>query len=131
MTQAPPQHKCPHCGALNEIVNQCRCDPDNLPTRPFTPGPYEHVLHHGRHALQAGEAIIARGYLVELDEDCPENDATFDLLSAAPEMAEDLADVSRHCPPGVLADLDRFVVVLSGRTINTLRKTLAKAAGRA
>jgi hypothetical protein len=26
-------HKCPTCGAENAIVNQCRCDPNNLPTR--------------------------------------------------------------------------------------------------
>lgn len=24
---------CPACGAANHIVNQCRCDPRNLPTR--------------------------------------------------------------------------------------------------
>lgn len=29
-------HQCPRCGRENEIVNQCRCDPNNLPTRvPF------------------------------------------------------------------------------------------------
>ena len=26
--------KCPKCNAENEIVNQCRCDPNNLPTVP-------------------------------------------------------------------------------------------------
>lgn len=25
--------KCPRCGKANQIVNQCRCDPDNLPTQ--------------------------------------------------------------------------------------------------
>ncbi len=25
---------CPRCNAENAIVNQCRCDPHNLPTRP-------------------------------------------------------------------------------------------------
>lgn len=25
---------CPICNTENEIVNQCRCDPDNLPTEP-------------------------------------------------------------------------------------------------
>jgi hypothetical protein len=25
---------CPQCGAQNAIVNQCGCDPNNLPTRP-------------------------------------------------------------------------------------------------
>ena len=26
-------YSCPRCGRANEIVNQCGCDPDNLPTR--------------------------------------------------------------------------------------------------
>lgn len=26
-------HKCPQCGADNAIVNQCGCDPNNLPTK--------------------------------------------------------------------------------------------------
>lgn len=25
-------NKCPTCGKENRIVNECRCDPDNLPT---------------------------------------------------------------------------------------------------
>lgn len=25
--------KCPTCGKDNRIVNECRCDPNNLPTR--------------------------------------------------------------------------------------------------
>lgn len=28
-------YKCPICNAENEIVNQCMCDPNNLPTIPF------------------------------------------------------------------------------------------------
>lgn len=28
------QHKCARCGKDNQIVNQCGCDPDNLPTKP-------------------------------------------------------------------------------------------------
>ena len=34
-------HVCPQCGGHNKIVNQCRCDPDNLPTAVMshTPGP--------------------------------------------------------------------------------------------
>lgn len=28
-------HKCPTCGAVNGIVNECRCAPHNLPTNPF------------------------------------------------------------------------------------------------
>jgi hypothetical protein len=28
-----PRHKCPRCGRLNHIVNQCGCDPANLPTK--------------------------------------------------------------------------------------------------
>ncbi len=27
------RHPCPTCGAANEIVNQCGCDPDNMPTK--------------------------------------------------------------------------------------------------
>lgn len=27
-------HPCPTCGAANDIVNQCGCDPNNMPTRP-------------------------------------------------------------------------------------------------
>lgn len=27
--------KCPICGRQNRIVNQCRCDPNNLPTQPL------------------------------------------------------------------------------------------------
>ena len=27
-------HRCGRCGAANQIVNQCRCDPNNLPTTP-------------------------------------------------------------------------------------------------
>lgn len=34
-----PQHECPQCGVMNWIVNQCRCDPNNLPTRVPDPGP--------------------------------------------------------------------------------------------
>ena len=26
-------YKCPSCGNYNRIVNECRCDPNNLPTR--------------------------------------------------------------------------------------------------
>lgn len=26
-------YKCHRCGADNQIVNQCRCDPNNLPTK--------------------------------------------------------------------------------------------------
>lgn len=26
------KHPCPTCGAANEIVNQCGCDPNNMPT---------------------------------------------------------------------------------------------------
>jgi hypothetical protein len=29
-----PATACGRCGARNRIVNECRCDPDNLPTRP-------------------------------------------------------------------------------------------------
>lgn len=28
--------KCSTCGKVNQIVNQCRCDPNNLPTRPVS-----------------------------------------------------------------------------------------------
>ncbi|RLI52784.1 MAG: hypothetical protein DRO87_12650 [Candidatus Thorarchaeota archaeon] len=28
-------YKCSTCGAENKIVNQCCCDPNNLPTRPL------------------------------------------------------------------------------------------------
>lgn len=31
-SDAKPQHKCPTCGRMNFIVNQCGCDPSNLPT---------------------------------------------------------------------------------------------------
>jgi len=36
--------KCPTCGRLNAIVNECRCDPNNLPTTlPSNEGAhYEH-----------------------------------------------------------------------------------------
>ena len=30
--------KCPRCGKENRIVNECKCDPDNLPTRPVSHG---------------------------------------------------------------------------------------------
>jgi hypothetical protein len=30
----PITYKCPRCGASNRIVNECGCDPGNLPTRP-------------------------------------------------------------------------------------------------
>lgn len=32
-TSAPGQYKCPTCGKQNHFVNQCGCDPNNLPTR--------------------------------------------------------------------------------------------------
>ena len=31
-----PNEKCSRCGRVNAIVNQCRCDPHNLPTGPAT-----------------------------------------------------------------------------------------------
>jgi hypothetical protein len=34
-------HKCPTCGAENEIVNQCHCDPNNMPTVTRSPLPWE------------------------------------------------------------------------------------------
>ncbi len=30
------RYPCPDCGKENAFVNQCRCDPNNLPTRPVT-----------------------------------------------------------------------------------------------
>ena len=38
-------HTCPTCGAHNKIVNQCRCDPNNLPTRPMTQSQQENAHH--------------------------------------------------------------------------------------
>lgn len=29
-----PYYKCSTCGAMNQIINECGCDPNNLPTRP-------------------------------------------------------------------------------------------------
>ena len=57
-------------------------------TQTHTPGPYKHVLHRDRHAILAGQAIIATGYRIGLDRDCPDNAATFDLFAAAPALLE-------------------------------------------
>jgi len=37
-------HKCPTCGKMNDIVNECGCDPDNMPTKVDASGwpPLEH-----------------------------------------------------------------------------------------
>lgn len=39
-----PRHRCSRCGHIGVIVNECRCDPDNLPTdgddMEHTPGPW-------------------------------------------------------------------------------------------
>lgn len=32
-TETRPRHKCGTCGKTNRIVNECRCDPNNLPTK--------------------------------------------------------------------------------------------------
>lgn len=31
-------NRCPICKKENRIVNECRCDPNNLPTVPFSKG---------------------------------------------------------------------------------------------
>lgn len=36
---APLGGTCPTCGADNDIVNQCGCDPDNMPTKPLSDKP--------------------------------------------------------------------------------------------
>lgn len=44
---APVTYPCPQCKAANAFVNQCGCDPNNMPTRPaklFDPAPAEAVV---------------------------------------------------------------------------------------
>lgn len=38
---------CPRCGQENKIVNQCRCDPNNLPTTPIYVGRYARSVETG------------------------------------------------------------------------------------
>lgn len=39
--------KCPTCGHVGKIVNECRCDPNNLPTTPVYIGRYARSVETG------------------------------------------------------------------------------------
>jgi hypothetical protein len=62
---------CPICGTTNAIVNQCGCDPNNLPTvpDPMTPQHGDWVTYYGRpdtkEASNMASSVILGGYLAE------------------------------------------------------------------
>lgn len=49
-------HKCPSCGARNRIVNECRCDPNNLPTVAGVPLPLQPKARLYRESSTVAEA---------------------------------------------------------------------------
>jgi hypothetical protein len=51
-------HKCAWCGQRNEIVNQCHCDPNNLPTR--VPGQRDRCIARKLAAYQADLAAYTQ-----------------------------------------------------------------------
>lgn len=51
------KHTCPRCGAVNAIVNACRCDPNNLPTPRPVPGDVVNVTRSEWYGLDDGEAL--------------------------------------------------------------------------
>ena len=60
-------HLCNHCNAQNAIVNQCGCDPRNLPTRvppAWTQG-YNETMTQLKEKLATG-ADISGGYLMTM-----------------------------------------------------------------
>lgn len=56
---APATHKCGQCGAMNHIVNECRCDPNNLPTKlPPRPQLLNSVEESGINLLLLNPSIV-------------------------------------------------------------------------
>jgi len=56
-----PGHKCPRCGRLNHIVNQCGCDPANLPTKcnlVEVRDVYDRLHYVDAEALRAGRRML-------------------------------------------------------------------------
>lgn len=134
---------CGKCGRENEIVNQCRCDPNNLPTRiaKHTPGPWKigygrsyrnegifdggKVDRYGNHNLRLIESKANRiAKITESESWGPsqeEVDANARLIAAAPEL---------------LAVLERYVNWQEGKfdaidieleILNPARNAIAKA----
>ena len=50
-------HKCPTCRRANRIVNECGCDPENLPTRPVTVNTKQEL-----YVIPCGEGFTCLGF---------------------------------------------------------------------
>jgi hypothetical protein len=61
MQDGPATYPCPRCGADNYIVNQCGCDPDNLPTRvpPPAADPHLKLIREARDSIVKTWAYVA------------------------------------------------------------------------
>jgi hypothetical protein len=90
-----PQYKCSWCGTMNHIVNQCRCDPNNLPTKVSTKlAPLSDIVATFKNLL-----AIASGALETPDEKKLRTSSDYDIVEYATELlpqVERIADDSEY-----------------------------------
>jgi hypothetical protein len=115
-------YTCPTCGAANGIVNQCRCDPNNLPTRVWpdlqpVPRAFEtfHAILSCGNVRKPGR-IVAEVY----GEDPAARERFARLVAWSPRVLASLEELSNwmrdHTGPGDGAHdmLVRAVLALQG-----------------
>lgn len=128
-------YHCYTCGADNHIVNQCGCDPQNMPTRlaQHTPGEWEAVFGEldgqGEFSVYQGETgTICRG-----DNEMLGWKANAQLIAAAPDLyeackvAQELVKIARQYFPKSMQNSDKFQLE---NICATIGKALFKAEGK-